>query len=68
MPYSTEQFLHDRFMRDNGHLISPWAYSAAMAKKMSETLLRLSWMRSSLPNGLREAYDGGPEQVMRAAE
>ncbi len=45
--YSTEQFLRDRFFRDNGHLISPWAYSDGVRKSMDETLLRLNWLRAA---------------------
>ncbi len=46
MPYSTEQFLRDRFFRDNGHLISPWIYAAHVSSEKDRTLFRLNWLRS----------------------
>ena len=45
--FSVETFLRERFLRDHGHLISPWDCAPSEAKTLGEILRRRGWLRAS---------------------
>lgn len=42
--FSLSAFLRERFLRDHGHLISPWNFGPAATKACNESLLRRNWL------------------------
>ena len=74
--FSVATFLHERFLRDHGHLISPWNFGPAAAKACSESLLRRNWLywekkraqrqgevRAIAENGLLDYYNRANREV-----